>query len=126
MLPRRTGTATSSGDRDVTPDTPLPAVRVGATGPQIGVRVSPSAPRSRVVGVYGDRLKVAVGAPPEDNRANAELVEALARWLGLHRDEVHLESGHASRDKVVSFSGIDEAELRSRLAALLTGGRGGE
>lgn len=84
------------------------------------MRASPSAPRTRLGGVYGDRLKVAVGAPPEDNRANAELVEALARWLDLRRDAVHIESGHTSRDKVVSFSGIDEAELRKRLAALLS------
>lgn len=93
---------------------------MGDTGPQLGVRVSPSAPRTRIGGVYGDRLKVAVGAPPEDNRANHELVDALARWLDLRRDAVRIVSGHTSRDKVVSFSGIDEAELRTKLAALLT------
>jgi hypothetical protein len=70
-------------------------------------------------GVYGERLKVAVSAPPEDNRANNQLVEALAQWLGLRRDAVRIEAGHGSRDKVVAFTGIDEAELRSKLAGLL-------
>ena len=97
----------------------MPAVTPGSSGPQIGVRVSPSAPRTRLAGLYGERLKVAVAAPPEDNRANGELVEALARWLDVRRDSVRIESGHSSRDKVVSFSGIGDAELRSRLAALL-------
>jgi uncharacterized protein (TIGR00251 family) len=98
---------------------PALAVTVGPAGLQVGVRVSPAAPRTRLAGVYGDRLKVAVSAPPEDNRANSELVDALAAWLGLRRDNVRIESGHTSRDKVVSFTGIDEAELRNRLAGAL-------
>ena len=89
----------------------------------VGVRVSPSAPHTALRGVYGDRLKVAVNAPPEDNRANHQLVEALAEWLGLRRDDVRIESGHASRDKVVALAGIEEAELRSKLAGLLEAGR---
>lgn len=89
----------------------------------VGFRVSPSAPRTALRGVYGDRLKVAVNAPPEDNRANQELVEALAEWLGLRREDVRIETGHGSRDKVVAFTGIDEARLRSKLAGLLQVGR---
>ena len=81
--------------------------------------MAPSAPRTQLRGIYGDRLKMAVNAQPEDNRANSELVEALAGWLGLRRESVRVESGHASRDKVVSFTGMNEAELRSRLDALL-------
>jgi uncharacterized protein (TIGR00251 family) len=85
----------------------------------VGLRVSPSAPRTAVRGIYGDRLKVSVNAPPEDNRANDQLVEALAGWLGLRRDDVRIEAGHGSRDKVVAFLGIEEAELRNRLTRLL-------
>jgi uncharacterized protein YggU (UPF0235/DUF167 family) len=85
--------------------------------------VSPSAPRTAVRGLYGDRLKVAVSAPPEDNRANQRLAEALAGWLGLRRDDVRVESGHGSRDKVVAFAGIEELELRDRLTGLLYGER---
>lgn len=89
----------------------------------MGVRVSPSAPRTALRGMYGDRLKVAVNAPPEDNRANHELVEALAGWLGLRRDDVRIEAGHGSRDKMVAFAGITEAQLRTRLAGLLEADR---
>lgn len=88
----------------------------------LGVRAAPSAPRTAVRGLYGDRLKVSLAAPPEDNRANQQLEGALSEWLGLRREEVRVDSGHASRDKVVAFSGISEAELRSRLGALLAGG----
>ncbi len=98
-----------------------PAIARGDGAFLVGIRVSPSAPRTTVQGIYGDRIKIAVNAPPEDNRANRQLVAALADWLDLRRDEVRVESGHGSRDKVVAFSGIEEAELRSRLVRLLQG-----
>lgn len=85
------------------------------------MRVSPSAPRTAVRGVYGDRLKVSVSAPPEDGRANQELTEALAKWLRLRRGSVRVEAGHGSRDKVVVITGIEEAELRNKLGGLLQG-----
>jgi len=93
----------------------------GREGLLLGVRLTPSAPRTAVRGVYGDRLKVSVNAPPEDNRANRQLVEALAGWLDLRRNDVSIEAGHGSRDKVVAFRGIDEPELRTRLTGLVEG-----
>ena len=85
----------------------------------VGVRVSPSAPRVELRGLYGERLKVALSAPPEDNRANNQLEEALAEWLNVGRKQVGVQAGHASRDKVVAFTGIGEAEFRTRLERLL-------
>jgi uncharacterized protein YggU (UPF0235/DUF167 family) len=85
----------------------------------VGVRVIPSSPRVELRGVYGERLKVALNAPPEDNRANKQLEEALAEWLGIGREQVGVQAGHASRDKVVAFTGIAEAEFRTRLERLL-------
>ena len=87
----------------------------------VGFRVSPSAAKTAVRGLYGERIKVSVNAPPEDGRANAELVEALVRWMGLERANIRIDSGHASRDKVVAFTHIDEAGLRDKLAALVRG-----
>lgn len=83
--------------------------------------MSPSAQRTAFRGSYGERIKVSLSAPPEDNRANEELVRVLAVWLGLPREGVKLQSGHTSKDKVVAFSGIAEAELRERLLGLVRG-----
>ena len=96
-----------------------PAILRSSDGLLVGVRVSPSAPRTAVRGMYGERLKVSLNAPPEDNRANAELLRAFATWLGVRRECVSLQSGHASRDKVVAFAGMDEAELREKLVGLM-------
>jgi uncharacterized protein (TIGR00251 family) len=96
-----------------------PVIRPGSGGLLVGVRVSPSAPVTAVRGLYGERLKVSVSAPAEDNRANRELVEALAKWLGIRRDSVRVEAGHGSRDKVVAFLGVGETDLREKLTGLL-------
>ena len=99
------------------------AIRCAADSLLVGFRVSPGSVRTAVRGMYGERLKVAVSAPPEDDRANRELVSTVADWLGLPRDNVTIASGHASRDKTLAFKGVDEAELRSRLIALARGQR---
>lgn len=73
--------------------------------------------------MYGERVKISLSAPPEDNRANTELLRALASWLGVPKDCVRLQSGHGSRDKVVAFVGMEEAELREKLSGLMQGDR---
>lgn len=118
---------TSSGDRKVAGpapergETPAQALTIQAQGGilLVGVRVIPSASRTEIRGIYGDRLKVAVSAPPEGGKANARLIQALATWVGLRIDDVRVESGHGGRDKMVAFSGVDEAELRERLDRVL-------
>ncbi len=117
---------TSSGEMSSTA-APVQALKVwvGAGEVYVGVRVSPSAARVVVRGVYGDKLKVSLTAPPEDNRANHQLEESLAGWLALPVRRVRVDAGHGSRDKVVAFAGIAEAELRLRLDVLLQGVRPG-
>lgn len=111
---------TSSGDEaPVTSETP--AIEARGDALLVGVRVIPSASRTEIRGVYGDRLKVAVNAPPEAGKANARLVRALAGWLDLRLDQVEVHAGHGGRDKAIAFSGIMEDELRSRLNRLLQG-----
>jgi uncharacterized protein YggU (UPF0235/DUF167 family) len=79
------------------------------------VRVSPGARQTRVQGFYGDRLKVLVSAPPEDNRANEELRSFLAAALGLPRDYVSVHAGHKSKDKTLLLRGLEERDLQARL-----------
>ena len=85
----------------------------------VGFRVSPSARRTRAQGLYGDRIKVQVSAPPEDDKANGELVAAVTQWLDLPAGSVAVRTGHRSRDKQLSFTGIDESRLRTLLERLI-------
>jgi uncharacterized protein (TIGR00251 family) len=77
------------------------------------VRVSPGASQSGVSGEWNGKLKIAVRAPAEDGRANAELIEVLARGLGLKRSALALLAGEKARIKEISIAlPIDEARRR--------------
>ncbi len=65
----------------------------------VALRVQPGAKRSRIMGMHGDRLRVAIDAPPVDGKANKALTRWLAKELGLRRSEVTLISGQGGRDK---------------------------
>jgi len=86
-------------------------VREDADGITIDVLVQPRASRDRVGPVHGDRVKVAVTAPPVDGEANAAVVELLARALGVGRGAVEVIAGAASRRKTVRVRGVTRATL---------------
>lgn len=85
-------------------------------GVGLSVLVKPRASRSRVIGVQGDALAVAVAAPPVDGAANAELLRVLARQLGVKRQAIRVVSGAAGRRKVVCIGGLSPEGLRARLS----------
>ncbi len=65
------------------------------------LKVQPGAARDGFAGPLGDRQKVQIRAPATDGRANAYLVDWLARQFGVGRRAVTIESGLASRLKRV-------------------------
>ncbi len=66
---------------------------------RLAVRAQPGAKVSQVVGLHGDRVKIAVQAPPVDGKANEALCGFVATWLGLPKRAVKLGAGETSRDK---------------------------
>jgi hypothetical protein len=81
----------------------------------ISVKAVPGASRSGIVGVLGDQLKVRLSAPPEDGRANRELLELLAKACGVGRGDVEVISGHGNPQKRVFIAGLDEQTALARL-----------
>ncbi len=63
------------------------------------VRIQPRAAQDEIAGLYGDRLKVRVTAPPTDGKANEHLRAFLAKQFGVPKTRVTLLSGAGSRDK---------------------------
>lgn len=72
---------------------------------RIKVRVKPRASKSRVLGMKGDALEVAVAAPPVDGAANLELVRTLAEHYGVAKSAVEIVSGLGGRSKIVRIAG---------------------
>ena len=83
----------------------------------ITLRVTPSASRDAVVGWQGDVLRLRVAAPAQRGKANEAVLRLLAAALGIERRRLRIVRGPTSRQKVVSVDGLDEAEVRARLAS---------
>ena len=81
------------------------------------VRLTPRASRPSVELLDDGSLAVRVSAPPVGGQANAALVKAVAKALGLAPSRVALVRGERSREKTLRIEGLDAGEIRARLGA---------
>jgi uncharacterized protein (TIGR00251 family) len=65
---------------------------------RLQVRVKPSARETKIISQDGSSLVIAVAAPPEDNKANIELIKFLSRKL---KKQVRIVSGFGNRSKML-------------------------
>ncbi len=83
----------------------------------VAVRVIPKAPTSRIVGIVPDRdgtlvLKARIAAVPERGKANAALIELLAKTWKLPKTSFSIAFGAAGRRKVVRITGAPDEILK--------------
>ena len=81
----------------------------------VQLRVQPRARRTEVVGLLGDRLKIALCSPPVDGKANEELCRFLAGIIGVPKSCVSLVAGASARQKTVAVRGCDLARVLQAL-----------
>lgn len=86
-----------------------------SVGVTVDVWVVPGGSRSRVCGLHGDALKVAVSAPPEKGRANEAVREVLAAFFGLALRDVEIAAGPTARRKKVFLRGGTLETIKSRM-----------
>ena len=91
------------------------AVRECAGGVTIEVLASAGAAVSKVRGLHGNALKVAVRAAPEKGKANAEIEELLAEFFGAAKSHVAVTAGQTSRRKRLVVMGITVAQAEERI-----------
>ena len=89
-----------------------------ANGVSVGVLASAGASVSKVRGVHGGALKVAVRAAPENGKANAEIEALLAAFFGAAKKSVRVASGATSRNKRVEILGVSFQTARAKIDAL--------
>lgn len=75
----------------------------GTTGWRLSLRVVPGSRRTEVAGPVGEQLKVKVAAPPNDGKANAELIRFVAASFGVPARDVKIRQGLHGRSKVVEI-----------------------
>lgn len=86
---------------------------------RLQLRVTPNARRNELTGYREGVLQVKVAAPPERGKANMELIKHLSGVLGVSKSSLRLLQGHTSRNKVIAVGGLDETEVKQRIAAAL-------
>ncbi len=88
----------------------------------LAVHVQPGAGRTEVVGLHGAALKLRVAAPPADDRANAAVIDLVAKEFNVKRADVAITSGDKSRAKRLKLNGLD-VQQASRVVERLLGPR---
>jgi len=76
----------------------------------LSLRIQPRASKNEIVRLENNGLKIRLTAPPVDGAANEALVRFLADQFKVTRSQVEIVSGHTSRDKIVTISGVDNAD----------------
>jgi len=69
---------------------------------RLTVRVHARA-RSQRLEWDGSTLQLWVREPPTDGRANAAVIRAVARWVGVAPSQVAIVSGAAARHKLIEI-----------------------
>ncbi|MFA6283461.1 MAG: DUF167 family protein [Desulfurivibrionaceae bacterium] len=85
----------------------------------LSVHVQPRASRTRIAGLHGDALKLCITTPPVDGKANAAVIEFLAKLFKIPKTAVTLASGEASRDKRIILAGVSAAQAEVVLQPFL-------
>ena len=75
-----------------------------ASGWMLSLRVVPGASKTVMAGPLGEQLKVKVAAPPNDGKANAELLRFIAEAWGVRPRDLRIRRGLHGRSKVVEVA----------------------
>ena len=76
------------------------AVTAAKDGTLLSITVVPRGGKTSIAGVMADgTLRIKLGAPPVDNKANEALVRWMANQLDLSTTQISIKSGHTSRRK---------------------------
>jgi uncharacterized protein len=81
----------------------------------IDVLVQPRASRAKIGPRHGDRIKIAVTAPPVDGEANLAVIELLAKSLGVAKSAVEVVAGASSRRKTIRIEGVTIEQIEGLL-----------
>lgn len=63
-------------------------------------------------------VRAALQSAPESGKANQELVQLVAEWLGVSKSSIEVWRGDKCRQKVLRISGLDKADLQRAIEEL--------
>lgn len=93
-------------------------LRVGPGAVMLKVMARPGASHAGLLRVDPRGLVIGITATPERGKANAELINTVARMAGVARSAVELVAGASARQKSLRIRCGDPAAIAARLAAM--------
>lgn len=93
----------------------VPYLHSCKNGVVLEVVLTPRASQNKILGMYNERLKVSIMAPPVDGKANAALCKYIAKLIGVPPSNVSVIRGQTSREKSLEILGISEEDVLSAL-----------
>ena len=84
-------------------------------GVMLPCMIQPRSSQNKIIGLYGELLKIKLTAPPVDGKANAALIKYLSKVVNMPRGTMTITSGLTSRRKTVRFSGINIEDLIDKI-----------
>ena len=88
-------------------------------GVVLPVKAQPGGRKNAIRGEQNGSLKVSVTQVAEKGKANAALIDVLAKELRLKRSQIELIAGETQSQKRFLIRGVSRDELKTRLAAAL-------
>lgn len=88
------------------------------------VHVQPRAKRPGLISVTDGVVRLRVGGPPVEGKANAEVVRMLAELLGVPKSAVTIVRGAGVRTKTVEVRGLATDDALAVLERAAGGGQG--
>jgi hypothetical protein len=93
----------------------MPITTPIAGGTALAVKVVPGASRDRIVGLLGERLKIAVRQAPAKGAANRAACGLIAAALGIRASDVAVVRGQTRPEKTLAVRGLSPQEVSRRL-----------
>ncbi len=71
---------------------------------KITVYIQPSSKKAGYAGLYDNKPKIKITAPPVDGAANMEVIKIFAKLLSIPKNNVEISAGHSSRIKTLEIN----------------------
>ncbi len=76
---------------------------MGENSPNIQVQIQRGSSKDQIIGLHNGRLKIKISAPPVDGKANQNLIEFIAKALGVSKSKIEIVKGRTSKLKTLKF-----------------------
>lgn len=82
----------------------------------VKIYVRPGATGTSIEGIYKDRIKIRINAPPEKGKANKELIKFIAEILLVPKSRITIISGKTSNYKEIKINTGQIRDYQSLIA----------